>query len=943
MRLGTAQWADYDFVEQNYGYKPGTLWLGRSAQQNALGYSDDRHVCLISGNRGGKGTSVIVTNLCLWPGSVVVVDPKGENASVTAVRRGGGEGEYCEGMGQPVHVLDPFRVAHLPDSYRARFNPLDALDPEDPETVDKAAMLADAIVLVREDATDPFWDDRGRDMVKALILHLVTAPEFEGRRNLVTLRRLLLSGYQEAVEALESMGEDPEPAHGLMWETVAQNGAFDGRIAAMGNSFADLFHRSAKTYESVLQVANNNTSFLDSPPMEDLVTASDFRLADLKTDPKGVSVYLSLPQRFMNTHSRWLRMMTGLILMEMETVAAQPACGHPVLVVLDEFAGMKRMQSIETGVAQMAGYGVKLFFVLQSLEQLKAVYKERWETFLDNCGLQLYFSVGDNFTREYVSKHMGDTEVIRDVRSSGTNDSRSESESESRSESRTRGGSATEGESRGSSLSRGHTESEGTNWSEGSSYSHSDSKSWGSSLGATTNISGWVAEFTRDHPLPAFFLDKTYSSSTSNSMGTSESHSHSSSRGGSRGSSESRTEGSSRTATHSESENWGTTQGASHGSTHGQTHGETSGTAETVHKRPLCAPDEIGKMFARMDDRGNPAYPGLGLALIAGQDPLPFRRVNYYEDYQFVGLFGPHPDHEFLPPVKSSVSTGGLLPFQERLGGYLSWESSVRKGQVVRAGEVLAMVNKGMSLLPDGKGAAMVLSPCAGRIVDIPVTLDTRTGTLGEMSPLSKSMPTLSVGSVEILHYAGDTQTVDPFEALAAYCKALEDEKARQAREEAQRKAQAAQAAAEKARAVRQRDEQARKSRAAALKESGLRWLKGAGAAGVLLAGDAGVSYFTHAVAVIAIGIGAAGVTGYCGWRALRRFAEKREIENPQPKRLAAPDKSGNAEKPVTKGAGSISFSPTPEQILESMKNPFYPEKYEELMKSLQSKKPPGK
>ena len=55
--------------------------------------SDDRHVCLVSGTRGGKGVGVIVPNLCFWPGSCIVVDPKGENATVTARRRGGGS-EY---------------------------------------------------------------------------------------------------------------------------------------------------------------------------------------------------------------------------------------------------------------------------------------------------------------------------------------------------------------------------------------------------------------------------------------------------------------------------------------------------------------------------------------------------------------------------------------------------------------------------------------------------------------------------------------------------------------------------------------------------------------------------------------------------------------------------------------------------------------------------------
>ena len=146
-----------------------------------------------------------------------------------------------------------------------------------------------------------------------------------------------------------------------------------------------------KQYESVLQVANRNTEFIDSPAMQRCLEASDFQLSELKTRPGGLSVYLCLPQRYMSTHYRWLRMMIALTVTEMEKVRGRPATGYPVLMVLDEFAGLKRMEVIENAVAQIAGYGVKLFFVLQSLEQLKAVYKDNWETFLANSGPQGVF------------------------------------------------------------------------------------------------------------------------------------------------------------------------------------------------------------------------------------------------------------------------------------------------------------------------------------------------------------------------------------------------------------------------------------------------------------------------------------------------------------------------------------------------------------------------
>src|ERR1700722_20273511 len=186
MRIATAEWANPAEVEQRYVYQDGMIWLGRSASEDQvpLGYRDDRHACLVGGSRGGKGTTGIVPTLITWPGSLCVVDPKGENATITAARRGGGS-QYCDGMGQTVRVLDPFQSAQIDDSLRGRFNPLDALDPANEDTAHEAGRIADAIVVIHErHATDPFWDESARAMIKGLILHILTEPVYEGRRNL---------------------------------------------------------------------------------------------------------------------------------------------------------------------------------------------------------------------------------------------------------------------------------------------------------------------------------------------------------------------------------------------------------------------------------------------------------------------------------------------------------------------------------------------------------------------------------------------------------------------------------------------------------------------------------------------------------------------------------------------------------------------------------------
>jgi type IV secretory pathway TraG/TraD family ATPase VirD4 len=732
MRIATAAWADPAEVEERYPYRDGTVWLGRSGSEGRmpLGYLDDRHVCLVGGSRGGKGTTSIIPALITWPGSLCVVDPKGENATITAARRGAGSA-HCKGMGQTVKVLDPFQSAQVADGLRGRFNPLDTLDPKAEETIDEAGRIADAIVVVHEGGTnDPFWDESARAMVKGLLLHVLTSPHYEGRRNLVTLRKLITRGDWESVDALKEAGEkDIPPAHGLLWTGLSNNPAFDGLIAGAGDSFTNMLINSPKQYESVLQVANRNTEFIDSPAMQRLLEASDFQLSELKTRPEGLSLYLCLPQRYMNTHYRWLRMMISLTVTEMEKVRGRPATGHPILMVLDEFAGLKRMEVIETAAAQIAGYGVKLFFVLQSLEQLKAVYKDNWETFLANSGLKIFFNLEDNFSRDYVSKLIGETEVVREVRSNS--DSTSESESTSRSVSRS--------ESRGRSSSTGTSENEGTNssvssgTSGGSNWSRTKGKTYNDGRSWTPTSLFLVGGFGKAN------VQKNDSRSWSDSLST----------GGSKGWNEGRSDGVSHGTSRSQTDGTSETSGTSEteGTTRGTSQSRTEGSSETIQKRALVTPDEIGQLFARVDDRARGAYPGLALVVISGAPPVALRRVNYYEDFQFMGLFDPNPDYPFRGPKELCVEARQLGVLWTDYGlSITAW--SVTQGQLAAAGAEAATVGAF-----NGMKAAVIRVPRAGMIGPVPGDLQARL--------------------FSVLYYGDGDDAIDPFAEVREFCKTV--------------------------------------------------------------------------------------------------------------------------------------------------------------------------
>ena len=105
-----AVWADPKFIgtHPHWKYEPGKIFLG-SLDQQLIGVSDDRHMMTVAGNRAGKGVSAIIPNLLEYPGSILAIDPKGENAARTKNRRDKGSKNIKQSLGQDVYVLDPLR------------------------------------------------------------------------------------------------------------------------------------------------------------------------------------------------------------------------------------------------------------------------------------------------------------------------------------------------------------------------------------------------------------------------------------------------------------------------------------------------------------------------------------------------------------------------------------------------------------------------------------------------------------------------------------------------------------------------------------------------------------------------------------------------------------------------------------------------------------------
>ena len=404
-----ARWLKPEEMRGETWNPKGGLLLGKR-EGRVVGWNDDRHVMTIAGSRAGKGVSLIVPNLIFYEGSSLVIDPKGELARHTAGRRGQGTRQGKEGLGQKVYVIDPFGVSGCAC---AAFNPLAELDLASPDLIDDATMFAEALIIHPERG-ERHWTESAQALLRALIM-VAVADGDPARRNLVTVRRLLML-TDRRIELRVSFQDDIDingkltPQGALILILKEQ----DGRHAHVCHGIAEQLEAMGDVERgTVFSSARTQTQWLDSEKIETVLSGSDFQLADLKRTK--TTIYLCLPATRLATHARWLRLMILLAITVMERTSEKSE--PPVLFVLDEFPVLGHMDSIEKAAGLMAGFGMKLWFIIQNVGQLKQHYKEGWETFFANCGVVTSFGVSDHETLKALSDSLGRMGLAEKVRS----------------------------------------------------------------------------------------------------------------------------------------------------------------------------------------------------------------------------------------------------------------------------------------------------------------------------------------------------------------------------------------------------------------------------------------------------------------------------------------------------------------------------------------------
>ena len=406
---GTAQWSK-DPGHWRYD-KLGGGWIISRAGGSFLMLGESRenpgflhvrapkqHILSIAPTRSGKGVSLIIPNLLTYRGSVLVVDPKGENAWITAARR--------RTLGQKTWILDPWnevnrhygsKAADGPEEI-AHFNPLSILKPGSDDFIEDLAHLADALIITQS-TKDPYWDDTARELWAGLMAYVVENPAFRERASLALARKLLMKSTDELSRTIKTAMELP------------------GSVAALKLAqFENL--KDSTAIMSVVSAARTQTSFLDSSVLNESMESSDFSFEELCEG--NTSVYLVLPPDKLETYARWLRLMVSVGIRAVARGGSQSPLGLPTLFMLDEFGTIGKLNSVAKAYGLMAGLGMIMWTFSQDLNQLKRDYPEHWETFIGNSQALTCFGVMDNFTADYISKFLGTTTILQESRSTSS-------------------------------------------------------------------------------------------------------------------------------------------------------------------------------------------------------------------------------------------------------------------------------------------------------------------------------------------------------------------------------------------------------------------------------------------------------------------------------------------------------------------------------------------
>ncbi|MER9491539.1 conjugal transfer protein TraG [Mesorhizobium sp. M0320] len=380
---GSARWADKQEVKATGLLGSDGVVLGRF-DGAYLRHDGPEHVLCFAPTRSGKGVGLVVPSLLTWPSSAVVHDIKGENWQLTAGFRA---------MHGRVLLFDPTN----PKS--SSYNPLLEVRRGEWEVRD-VQNIADILVdpegsLERRN----HWEKTSHALLVGAILHVLYA---EPDKTLAGVAGFLSDPKRPIESTLSAM---MKTAH------LGQAGPHP----VIASAARELLNKSDNERSGVLSTAMSFLGLYRDPVVAEVTRRCDWRISDLIEDEHPTTLYLVVPPSDINRTKPLIRLILNQIGRRLTEDLQVRAKGHRLLLMLDEFPALGRLDFFESALAFMAGYGLKSFLIAQSLNQIERAYGAN-NSILDNCHVRVSFATNDERTAKRVSDALGTATEMRAMR-----------------------------------------------------------------------------------------------------------------------------------------------------------------------------------------------------------------------------------------------------------------------------------------------------------------------------------------------------------------------------------------------------------------------------------------------------------------------------------------------------------------------------------------------
>lgn len=378
---GSARWAEDREIRAAGLLGPDGVLLGRY-DRDYLRHDGPEHLLCFAPTRSGKGVGLVVPTLLTWPASAIVHDIKGENWTLTAgfrARHG------------RVLLFDPTNARS------SAYNPLLEVRQGEWEVRD-VQNIAD-ILVDPEGSLDKrnHWEKTSHSLLVGAILHVLYA---EKDKTLAGVANFLSDPRRPVEATLRAMMETPHLGEAGVHPVIA-------------SSARELLNKSENERSGVLSTAMSFLGLYRDPVVARVTARCDWRIADLVGSRQPATLYLVVPPSDINRTKPLIRLILNQIGRRLTEELHTSGERHRLLLMLDEFPALGRLDFFESALAFMAGYGIKGFLIAQSLNQIERAYGPN-NAILDNCHVRVSFATNDERTAKRVSDALGTATELRD-------------------------------------------------------------------------------------------------------------------------------------------------------------------------------------------------------------------------------------------------------------------------------------------------------------------------------------------------------------------------------------------------------------------------------------------------------------------------------------------------------------------------------------------------